>query len=140
MLVRSNFVLRFTFPDFYSLRALGDWAPFLRHLYKNESPFVKGPTYCVFVRRFCSTNKSVRTKTTNTSCTHTSALRALYTQRFVCSTCMRIHVSNTYDDHILQDLIKHMYSTNIVFMHAVKCVANICSFILYFVWKDKWIF
>jgi hypothetical protein len=37
---------------------------------------------------------------------------------------MRIHVSNTYDDHILQDLIKHMYSTNIVFMHAVKCVAN----------------
>jgi hypothetical protein len=24
---------------------------------------VKGPTDCVFVRRFCSTNKSVRTKT-----------------------------------------------------------------------------
>jgi hypothetical protein len=31
LLVRSNFVLRFTFPDFYSLRPLGDWAPFLRH-------------------------------------------------------------------------------------------------------------
>jgi ABC-type dipeptide/oligopeptide/nickel transport system ATPase subunit len=53
---------------------------------------------------------------------------------------MRIHVSNTYDDHILQDLIKHMNSTNIVFMHDVKCVANICYCILYFVWKDKWIF
>jgi hypothetical protein len=26
------------------------------------------------ILRFCSTNKSVRTKTTNTSCTHTSAL------------------------------------------------------------------
>jgi hypothetical protein len=31
LLVRSNFVLRFIFPDFYSLRPLGDWAPFLRH-------------------------------------------------------------------------------------------------------------
>jgi hypothetical protein len=38
---------------------------------------------------------------------------------------MRIHVSNTYDDYILQDLIKHMCTTNILFMHAVKCVANI---------------
>jgi hypothetical protein len=31
LLLRSNFVLRFTLPDFYSLTPLGDWAPFLRH-------------------------------------------------------------------------------------------------------------
>jgi hypothetical protein len=37
---------------------------------------------------------------------------------------MRIHVSSTYDDYILQDLIKHMCTTNILFMHAVKCVTN----------------
>jgi hypothetical protein len=42
---------------------------------------------------------------------------------------MRIRVSNTYDDHILQDVIKHMYSTNIVYMHAVKCVTNMYMFL-----------
>jgi hypothetical protein len=42
---------------------------------------------------------------------------------------MRIHVSNTYDDYILQDLIKHMCTTNILFMHAVKCVANTYMFL-----------
>jgi hypothetical protein len=29
--------LKFTFPDFYSLKALGDWTPFLRHMYIVDS-------------------------------------------------------------------------------------------------------
>jgi hypothetical protein len=39
-IVRSNFVLRFTFPGLYSLRPLGDWAPFLRHPVYDHDHFI----------------------------------------------------------------------------------------------------
>jgi hypothetical protein len=45
---------------------------------------------------------------------------------FVLFAALYAHSCFQYDDHILQDLIKRStYSTNTVFMHAVKCVANI---------------
>jgi hypothetical protein len=52
------YVLRFSFPDFYSLRPLGDWAPFLRHLYKKclivfySSFFLLGKLKCRFLLFF----------------------------------------------------------------------------------------